>query len=332
MISLSDLSPAPGSERAARAASTPAAVRLMVTGHDGFVGQAMQAFLAAHEWQAHGRLLSWCPPQPGFEIRDEASIRRSLEHARPDWVLHLAAQSHVPTAWADPAGTLQVNAGGTATLLKVLADMKFAGRVLFVSSADIYGAVPDAQLPITEDREPAPRNPYASSKVAAEVICRQWGRTHGLDIVIARPFNHTGPGQRADFALPAFAREVAGIAAGRQAPKVLTGDLQVTRDFLDVRDVAAAYLALLAKGQGGHTYNVCAGREVLLHDALMQLLQLAGVQAEVTTDPSRLRPAEQRRVCGSHGKITASTGWQPTIALQDTLSDLLEHWNRELQQ
>lgn len=303
----------------------------MATGHDGFVGQALHSVLAAQAWQAQGRTIHWCPPQPGFDVRNEDSIRRSLELARPDWVLHLAAQSHVPTAWSDPAGTLQVNAGGTALLLKVLAQMQFTGRVLFVSSADVYGTVPETELPITEQREPAPRNPYASSKVAAEVICRQWGRTHGLDIVIARPFNHTGSGQRPDFALPAFAREVAAIAAGLQPPRVLTGDLQVTRDFLDVRDVVAAYLALLAQGEGGQTYNVCSGREVLLHDALMLLLQRAGVQAEVATDPSRLRPAEQRRVCGSHHKITASTGWQPQIALHDTLSDLLEHWNRELQ-
>ncbi len=301
----------------------------MATGHDGFVGQALQSMLAAHDWHWQGHALTWCPPRPGFELRDEASIRASLEQARPDWIVHLAAQSHVPTAWSDPAGTLQVNAGGTALLLKVLAEMRFAGRLLFVSSADVYGVVPEPELPITEAREPAPRNPYASSKVAAEVLCRQWRRTHGLDIVIARPFNHTGPGQRPDFALPAFAREVAAIAAGAHAPQVLTGDLQVTRDFLDVRDVLEAYLALLARGQGGETYNVCSGRELLLQEALTQLLQLAGVQAQVATDPARLRPAEQRRVCGSHHKITQATGWQPQIALRATLQALLEHWNRE---
>lgn len=308
----------------------------MVTGASGFVGSALRERLdtpraqALHSGIAATPRIDWCPPAPDLEMRDEASIRRSLEQSRPDWILHLAAQSHVPTAWSDPAGTLQVNAGGTALLLKVLAEQGFKGRLLFVSSADIYGVVPESELPITEDRLPAPRNPYASSKVAAEVLCGQWARTHGLDIVIARPFNHTGVGQRPDFALPAFAREVAAIALGRQAPRLLTGDLGVTRDFLDVRDVLDAYLALLAQGEPGQTYNVCSGREVLLRDALQQLLDLAGVQAEVATDPARLRPAEQRRVCGSHAKLTHATGWQPRHPLRSTLSDLLQHWKSEL--
>lgn len=306
----------------------------MTTGSSGFVGQALRAaFLAAQDQGrdlTQGRRIEWCPPDPDLEMRDEASIRRSIEHARPDWILHLAAQSHVPTAWLDPAGTLQVNAGGTALLLKVLADLQFRGRLLFVSSADIYGSVPESELPIIEEREPAPRNPYASSKVAAEVLCRQWARTHGLDVLIARPFNHTGAGQRPDFALPAFAREVAAIAGGRQPARMLTGDLQVTRDFLDVRDVVSAYLALLARGQGGQIYNVCSGREVLLQDALSQLLQIAAVQVEVATDPARLRPAEQRRVRGSHAKLTEATGWKPQIPLRETLCQLLEHWKREI--
>lgn len=303
----------------------------MATGASGFVGQALQAELAATCWQwqglgmPHAVRIDWCPPAPDLEMRDEASIRRSLEQARPDWIIHLAAQSHVPTAWSDPAGTLQVNAGGTALLLKVLAERGFKGRLLFVSSADIYGVVPESGLPITEDRVPAPRNPYASSKVAAEVLCGQWARTHGLDIVIARPFNHTGPGQRPDFVLPAFAQDVVAIAEGRQPPRLLTGDLGVTRDFLDVRDVIDAYLALLAQGEAGQTYNVCSGREVLLHGALQQLLELAGVQVEVDTDPARLRPAEQRRVCGSHAKLTQTTGWHPRYSLRDILAALLDH-------
>lgn len=305
----------------------------MTTGASGFLGQVMRsALLVKHDQVldlALGRRIEWCPPDPDLEMRDEASIRRCVQNARPDWILHLAAQSHVPTAWLDPVSTLQVNVCGTASLLKVLADLRFRGRLLFVSSADIYGSVPESELPIAEVRQPAPRNPYASSKVAAEVLCLQWARTHGLDVLIARPFNHTGAGQRPDFVLSGFAREVAAIAAGCQPPRLLTGDIHVTRDFLDARDVVRAYLALLARGKSWQTYNVCSGREVLLQDALSQLLQIAGVQAEVVTDPARLRPAEQRRVRGSHAKLTEATGWMPQIPLRETLSQLLEHWKRE---
>jgi GDP-4-dehydro-6-deoxy-D-mannose reductase len=300
--------------------------KLLATGHRGFVGTAFREFL-----QAHGDSAAvWCPVARESDLLEPAQLRAMLEEHRPDWVVHLAAQSHVPHSWSDPAGTLQVNVCGTANLLKALSETGFRGRLLYVSSADIYGAVlPDA-LPVTEQAPPAPRNPYASSKVAAEVLCRQWASTRELDVVIARPFNHTGPGQRLDFALPGFAREIAAIKLGRQAPQVLAGDLDVTRDFLDVRDVVAAYLALLARGRSGETYNVCSGLEVHLGDVLRRLAAMAGVSAAITVDPARFRPSEQRRMCGSHAKITADTGWVPRINLDETLQQLLDHWTREL--
>lgn len=295
--------------------------KLLVTGHAGFVGQAMRAFLNA---QAHE--ITWLEPGPGFDILDPDSVRSVVELAKPDWIIHLAAQSHVPTSWAAPARTLAVNAGGTANLLKALADIRYPGRFLFVSSADVYGAVPVAELPVMESREPAPRNPYASSKVAAEVLCCQWARTHDLDVVIARPFNHTGAGQRPDFALPSFAREIAAIRQGRQPPQILTGDLAVTRDFLDVQDVVRAYLALLGEGRRGEIYNVCSGTELLLADALRQMLDICGVQAEVLLDPARLRPSEQPRMRGTYAKLEAATGWRPEISTHAMLAALVDHW------
>lgn len=253
-----------------------------------------------------------------------------LDRQQPDWVVHLAAQSHVPSSWADPAATFQINVGGTATLLKVLTETGFKGRLLYVSSADVYGSVPAQLLPLSEDVPAEPRNPYAASKLAAEMLCRQWARAQPLDIVIARPFNHTGPGQRPDFALPAFARDIAAIKQGRQPATIMAGDLGVTRDFLDVRDVVAAYVALLDKGRSGEIYNVCSGRESNLSEALQALIALSGVRAEITADPSRMRPSEQRRMCGSHDKLTAATGWQPAIPLRETLGDLLDFWMKEL--
>ena len=252
-----------------------------------------------------------------------------LEEQQPDWIIHLAAQSHVQDSWADPVRTLQVNVCGTANLLKALTDIGFQGRLLYVSSADVYGSVPESALPVSEETVPAPRSPYASSKLAAETLCRQWARSRPLDVVIARPFNHTGPGQRPDFALPGFARDIAAVKHGRRTAPILAGDLAVTRDFLDVRDVIAAYLSLLAHGQGGEIYNVCSGLETRLADAFQAMAALAGIQAEVATDPARLRPAEQRRMCGSHARITAATGWRPRIDLHETLTQLIDHWIQE---
>lgn len=300
--------------------------KLLATGHLGFVGTALGQFLQAHP----DRDVSWCALDEEPDVMNSDALRGAIAAQRPDWIIHLAAQSHVPSSWADPAATIRVNVGGTANLLKAMGEAGFTGRLLYVSSADIYGAVPESALPVSEETPVAPRNPYATSKLAGEELCRQWARTQALDVVIARPFNHTGAGQRPDFALPAFAREIAAIKLGRQPPRVLTGDLEVTRDFLDVRDVIAAYLALLAKGARGETYNVCSGREVHLGGALAMLADLAGVTTEIVTDPARLRPSEQRRMCGSHARITGATGWQPSIAFGDTLTQLLDYWMQEL--
>jgi GDP-4-dehydro-6-deoxy-D-mannose reductase len=299
--------------------------KLLATGHRGFVGTAFREFL-----QSHDGTVAWCPLVGETNLLEPAQLRAMVREHQPDWVVHLAAQSHVPQSWSDPAGTLEVNVCGTANLLNALSEADFRGRFLYVSSADVYGSAAEADLPLTEDAPLAPRSPYASSKVAAEVVCRQWALTKQLDVVIARPFNHTGPGQRPEFALPGFAREIAAIKLGRQPAQVLAGDLDVTRDFLDVRDVVNAYLALLARGRSGQTYNVCSGREVHLADALRRLVDMAGVQAEIAVDRARFRPAEQRRVYGSHAKLTADTGWTPRIAFDQTLQQLLDHWTREL--
>jgi GDP-4-dehydro-6-deoxy-D-mannose reductase len=302
-------------------------MKLLATGHRGFVGCALREFVTNHPEAG----VQWCEPQREHDVRHRADLVSLLREHRPDWVVHLAALSHVQASWSDPAVTLQVNAGGTANLLAALEETGFTGRLLYVSSADVYGAVPDASLPVDESTPPAPRSPYASSKVAAEVLCLQWARARPLDVVIARPFNHTGPGQREEFALPRFAREIASMSLGRREPVLQAGDLGVTRDFLDVNDVADAYLRLLRSGRGGETYNVCSGREVVLLDAVSMLMDIAQVQVRVDTDPALLRPSEQRRMAGSYRKLAEATGWEPTTPLRDTLGRLLKHWIRELE-
>jgi GDP-4-dehydro-6-deoxy-D-mannose reductase len=299
--------------------------KLLATGHRGFVGTALGKFLQASV--EHGA--SWCRLDHESDVTDPRGLRDMLEQHRPDWIIHLAAKSHVQASWVDPIHTLHVNVSGTANLLKTLTEMGFQGRLLYVSSADVYGSVPDAALPVTENTVPAPRSPYASSKIAAETLCLQWARSRSLDVVIARPFNHTGPGQAPEFALPGFARDLAAIKLRRRAGPILAGDLEVTRDFLDVRDVIAAYLALLEHGRASEIYNVCSGRETRLGHAFAIMAGLAGIEAEAATDPARLRPSEQRRMCGSHAKLTAATGWQPRIELRDTLAQLMNHWMQE---
>lgn len=300
--------------------------RLLVTGHRGFVGQSLQAWLPA---SAHARQYTLVLPESPYDLRDAAAVRDMVRAARPDAVLHLAAQSFVPQAFRDPAGTFAVNVGGTLHLLQALRDEGFAGRLLYVSSADVYGTVEPEALPVAETRLPAPRNPYSVSKLAAEALCRQWHFTEGLDVVIARPFNHTGPGQDERFAVSGFARRVARIVMGMESPRLVTGNLEVTRDFTDVRDVLAAYFSLFAAGRAGEIYNVCSGVETRLSDLLARMLETVGLHVTLETDPALLRPNEQVRMVGSSDKLRADTGWTPACDFDETLATLVEWWRQQ---
>jgi len=300
--------------------------RILLTGHGGFVGQALLRWFPHSRWAGRAE---WLLAPPGLDVRDGAALRAWVDDARPDHVLHLAAQSFVPAAFRDPAGTLAVNVGGTLNLLQALSGAGFQGRFLYVSSADVYGAVPVLAMPVAEDRLPEPRNPYAVSKLAAETLCRQWHFSEGLDVFVARPFNHTGAGQDDRFVLSSFARRIARIAAGLQELLLEVGNLDVTRDFSDVRDILDAYLALFDAGKPGEVYNVCSGVERRLSDVLQGMLTTAGVQARIVTATARLRPNEQVRMVGDNQKLRADTGWRPQCQFEETLAAMLAWWREK---
>ena len=262
----------------------------------------------------------------GLDVRDRDAVAAFVRDSQPQAIIHLAAQSHVPASFEDPRATFEVNLLGTLSLLQGCRDAGFSGRFLFVSSGDVYGLFDPSQFPVTETCPAKPRNPYAVSKLAAEALCWQWGETEGLDVVIARPFNHIGPGQSARFVVADFARQVVEIRKGQRAAVLHVGDVDVTRDFCDVRDVAGAYFALLARGRRGETYNVCSGVERTVRSVIERLLSIAGVQADVVQETARLRRAEQRRVQADCGRLMTDTGWRPSIEFDRTLADILEYW------
>ena len=294
-----------------------------MTGRHGFVGGVL-ARMAATNPALHGWQLIDTPET--WDLRDPVATMATVGAAAPDAVLHLAAQSWVPDAFKDPATTLNVNLLGTLHLLQALQHAGFRGRMVFVGTGDVYGRVPEDELPVTEERLPAPRNPYAVSKLAAEALCYQWAATEGMDIVLARPFNHIGAGQSDRFVISDFARQVAQIKRGKREPVVAVGDIDVTRDFTDVGDVAQAYFALLGSGVAGEVYNVCSGREQSIRSLLERLVALAGVTVSIEQEPTRMRKAEQRRMRGDPGKIRQATGWEPVTPLDESLAAMLRHW------
>jgi GDP-4-dehydro-6-deoxy-D-mannose reductase len=294
-------------------------MRVLVTGHTGFVGRHMIARIDA---RGQSDLVCVVPPDQ-FRLDSVAAIEASLAEVTFDAVVHLAAQSHVPTSFADPESTFETNVLGTVRLLRALQSKRFFGRFLYVSSGDVYGNVAAECLPVRESAAPAPTNPYAASKLAAEELCLAWARFAGFEAVVARPFNHLGRGQRTDFAVARFADSIARVVAGQTPPRLATGRLDVTRDFLDVRDVVDAYIAILLQGQPGEIYNVCSGVERRLEDLLHLLIRCSGARIEFSLDPSLLRPVDLLRIVGDASKLRAQTGWEPTVPLEETLLDML---------
>jgi GDP-4-dehydro-6-deoxy-D-mannose reductase len=294
--------------------------RLLVTGASGFVGRHLLAAVEAGAFGEGVQPIAW---PSGMDLRDEQAVFAYITESAPTDVIHLAAQSFVPRAIAQPRETYEINVIGTLSLLEALTANSFQGRFLYISSGDVYGRVAPEALPVDHATPPHPGNPYASSKLAAEELCLQWGRRTGREVLIARPFNHIGPGQSRDFVVSSLASQVVAIKEGQQPPVIDVGDIEATRDFTDVRDVVAAYAAILGAGHPQVRYLVSSGIERTVAQVLQQMLDLAGAHAEIRIDPARLRPSDQRRMVADAMQTTLHTGWRPTISFDKTLSDIL---------
>lgn len=313
-------------------------MRAFVTGADGFVGQWMLRHLQDAGDTAFGgvrarRLALHTLGEPRaaavewrqIDLSDLDSLTSALRDARPDAVYHLAAQSSVPASIADPADTLEVNLMGTLRLLEACRREAPDAAIVVVGSADAYGNADTDAMPLRESVPLRPSNPYAASKAAAEVATLQYARCGWVRALATRSFNHTGPGQSDAFAAPAFARQIAAIARGEQKPVLRVGNLSAQRDFLDVRDVAAAYRALAEKGGPCKVYNVCSGDAVSMREIVHTLLEIAGVRVTLEEDPARMRPSDTPLLVGDSSALCRDTGWTPSIPLERTLRDLYAH-------
>ena len=302
-------------------------MRALVTGASGFVGRYLVDRLraAGYDVVAAGGPHETEPAFLPIDLADAESIRAAFDVARPDVVFHLAAQAFVPRSIEAPDETYEVNVMGTAGVLAVLRawsrENNSKVRFVFISSAEVYGVQPPEAMPLRETTAPNPVNPYAASKAAAEAIVLGEVRSFGVDAVIARAFNHIGPGQNDRFVVPAFANQLAAIARGGE-PVMHVGNLDARRDFLDVRDVVDAYVAIAERGESGEAYNVASGSAVSIREILGELIRIAHVPVEVRDDPARMRPSDVPIVYGSSEKLRERTGWAPQIPLRRSLQDV----------
>ncbi|PZW45873.1 GDP-4-dehydro-6-deoxy-D-mannose reductase [Humitalea rosea] len=313
--------------------------RILITGADGFVGRHLLPVLREAFPQSRliaasrsGRVPVGADAAIVADLLEPDSWRPAVREAAPTAVLHLAAQASVPVSFADPAGTWKINLGGTLALAEAVMAEAPDALFIYVSTVEVYGLSFQSGLPLDETALPRPANPYAASKAAADLAVGEMA-LRGLRAIRLRPANHTGAGQSSAYAVPAFARQAARIAAGVQPPRLQVGALDRWRDFLDVQDVCAAYAATIARGDAlapGTVLNLASGSLRRIGDVLDDLLRLAGVSPEIEEAANRLRSTDVVRAVPDASAARAALGWAPAVPWETTLGNVLADWRGRL--
>jgi GDP-4-dehydro-6-deoxy-D-mannose reductase len=308
-------------------------VRILVTGANGFAGLHLLSELS----RGGHRITAGAFDPRGVDIREvpgvewvaldvtsSESVRAAVEASEPEQVYHLAGQASVGESFRAPELTWEVNATGTLRVLEALRARGAPTRLLLTSSAEVYGSVGEGDQPISEGMPLRPVTPYGASKAAAEMLGIQYALAGLVEVVIARSFNHVGPGQDERFVLASFARQLARMRRGSEDPVLRVGNLDVFRDFLDVRDGVRGYVAMMEHGRSGDAYNVCSGSAVSLDEVVRTMVELSGTGASVEVDAGRVRPVDIRTLRGDSSRLRG-LGWEPALPLSRSLRDLLAH-------
>jgi GDP-4-dehydro-6-deoxy-D-mannose reductase len=290
-------------------------MRALVTGSNGFVGRHLTAHLLDNGDEVRGI-------DRDVDVTDEVAVRKVFETYRPDVTYHLAALTHVGESWDHANEFTRVNVVGTHRVLDAAFDAVPSSTTVVVSTSEVYGVVSEEDQPLRETFRVAPANPYSSSKVEAEHVAHDAMRLRGQRVVIARPFNHLGPGQSTSFVVPALVTRLLD-ARERGDHDIAVGDLSTRRDFSDVRDVVRAYRLLAEFGLSGEAYNIASGHDVALSDIAAQLVHQLAPDVALVVDPSLLRPVDIPVFRGSYEKLNEATGWSPQISLHRTLEDVV---------
>jgi GDP-4-dehydro-6-deoxy-D-mannose reductase len=313
--------------------------KFLITGVSGFVGQHFIDYLEDNKIKAQvlGVDLSDCgtershsyvnPVFKQIDLLHGHEIERVLFEFQPDYVLHLASYSSVAFSWKEPVLSFQNNMNVFLNLVETIRRLGLKTRILSVGSSEAYGNINQEHLPLVEDAPLDPVSPYAVARVSQELLSKVYAEAYDIDLVITRSFNHIGPGQKDIFVVASFAKQIAEIRkSGRGKGVLSTGDLQIVRDFLDVRDVVRAYYLLLTQGKKGQVYNVCSGNGCTLQAVVDELASIAGVEIATELNPAFVRPSDNRMIVGSNQRIYDDLGWKPEISLKQSLTDILDYW------
>ncbi len=298
----------------------------------GFAGGYLKEHLLSSGYAVEGTSFNDRVAEEGccrIDLSEPAGLKKLkevLQRFQPDEVYHLAAFSSPRASFQSPFECHKANYLGTAALLEAIGSLDKKPRLLFVSTAEVYGSPDVSSLPLTEESPLSMVSPYAVSKRTAEMLVLSEVEMGNIEAVIARPFNHFGAGQSESFVLPDFASQLASIEKGEREPVMKVGNLSAKRDFSDVRDVVSAYSLLLEKGKNGECYNICSGSSVAIDACLNTLVSFVSAEVRVEVDPAKFRAVDITDNVGSAAKLKEATGWEPRFSIEQSLKELYEYY------
>ena len=317
-------------------------MKILITGFTGFVSVHFLNLL--NETEPGSEVLGIDKNPPDFDLKNYPSINitfrdidllnrqmvnETLIAFKPEYILHLASVSSVAQSWHTPLDSFVNNTNIFLNLVEQVRINKIRCRILSVGSSEEYGEVSENELPLTEENILKPLSPYAVARVSQEMLSKIYADGFGLDIIITRSFNHIGPGQKENFVISSFARQLVQFTGKNETNHTLiTGNTSITRDFVDVRDVVKAYYLLLKKGRKGEVYNICSGKGIILKEIIFKMSVILTLMIEIKVNPDLIRPNENKRIIGSFDKLHRELGWQPEITLDRSLEDIIEYWKQ----
>jgi len=318
--------------------------KYLITGFSGFVSSHFLRHLGSRnekfrvlgidleqpEWDIHAFHNIACELK-NTDLIEKELVEKIIFDFQPDYILHLAAISSVGFSWKNPVLSFKNNTNIFLNLIDAVRELKSKCRILSVGSSEEYGNVSADHLPLHEDMHLTPVSPYAVARLSQEWLSRVYVDGFGLDIVMTRSFNHIGPGQREIFVISSFVKQLVEIKSrGLAGGKLITGDLSIVRDFLDVRDVVCAYDLLFEKGEKGAVYNICSGLGISLKEMIDLMCEILDVEIDQETDPGLIRPNDNRIIIGANDKLKKATGWEQRITLRKSLEDIINYWQQKI--
>jgi len=314
--------------------------KYLITGFSGFVSKHFCEYLERNEIRAFIKGVDVQNHDLKFDdfknisfdfekidLLSESDIDKLLSDFKPNFILHLASYSSVAFSWKDPIISFNNNTNIFLNILEAVRKLRIDTRILSIGSSEEYGNIGESNLPLEEDHPLHPVSPYAVARVSQELLSKVYVKGYGLDIVLTRSFNHIGPSQKDIFVIASFAKQLTKMKKENCLDgNLVAGDVSIIRDFLDVRDVVAAYYSLMHNGKKGEVYNVCSGNGVSLREVTSMMADILNMKVNIIVDERLIRPDDNKKIIGSNKKIKQSLGWKPKFTLKQSLYDILNYW------